>query len=211
MRHHIRALALAGAAAALTAALSTGPAATAAVTTPAAAPTFSITPGGAFSFTGTITLTTSGGVSFTCKVKGTGIFKTGAVQGNHVGTIKTITFTDCTGPAGLSPAAIGNALPWYINFTSYASGAASGNISGIDVGVSGPGCSAVVDGTSGSADNGKTGMKYTNSSAQIGLTKAGGNLHVRDVSGCLGLLDNGEAVTASGTLKVTPAQTVSSP
>ena len=77
--------------------------------------------------------------------------------------------------------------------------------------MSGPGCSAVVDGTSGSADNGKTGMKYTNSSAQIGLTKAGGNLHVRDVSGCLGLLDNGEAVTASGTLKVTPAQTVSSP
>jgi hypothetical protein len=32
---------------------------------------------------------------------------------------------------------------------------------------------------------------------------------VWDVSGCLGVLNNGDAVTASGTLKVKPPQTVS--
>jgi hypothetical protein len=84
-----------------------------------------------------------------------------------------------------------------------------GTITKIHVSISSSECNAVIDGTSGTAHNGKVAITYSNSTHKLAILPTGGNLHVWDVSGCLGAISNGDAGTIKSTYAVTPAQTSS--
>ncbi len=84
----------------------------------------------------------------------------------------------------------------------------SGTVTGIRATLSGPSCSATVDGTSGTGSNGQVNVTYTNSTGTIQVLTAGDNLHIYDVSGCTGLLSNGDPVTFSASYTISPAQVI---
>ena len=59
--------------------------------------------------------------------------------------------------------------------------------------------------------NGKVKVTYTNSTGKLALLGPGGTLHAWAVSGCLGLINDGDPAQASGSLTVSPTQTITSP
>jgi len=144
-------------------------------------------------------------------------YKSGSgLSGTKIATITSATFSNCTGPAGLALTVTGSALgtcPWYRNAVSYKakSGVAQFVIHCVHVVVSGPGCVAVIDGTGGSVFNGTFDIEYTESLATLKLLPTGGNLHFWNVSGCLGLIANGDVVTFGASYKFSPRQTITSP
>lgn len=179
-----------------------------------AATTWTVSPGGSISGTaGTTTLTDTGtGSKLTCTSSSTsGTVKSGSgLSGAGIGSISSLTFSGCTG-FGFSFTVTTSHLPYALNANSFSSGVTTGTITGIHASVSGPGCSAVVDGTSATGNNGSVTATYTNSSGALKVLTTGGNLHIYNVSGCLGLLRSGDAATFSGTYTVTPRQTITSP
>jgi len=181
----------------------------------ALAATWTVKPGGAITGTsGTTTLKdTSTGSVLTCKSsKATGTVKSGSgLSGTGIGSIKTATFSTCTGPLGLTFTVTTGHLPWHLNAVSYSSGVTHGTITGIHATLSGSGCSAVVDGTGATANNGKVSGTYTNSTHQLKILTTGGNLHVYNVSGCAGLINSGDSTTFSATYAIAPGQTITSP
>jgi len=199
--------------------LSTGAAAVAislgASTALAADATWSVSPGGSFSFSGSgqVKDATTGTVAKCTSIKLSGTLKSGhGLSGTGLGSITTASFTGCT----IATVAINvatNGLPWKLNASSFnaTSGVTTGNISGIDLVATAPGCSATLDGTAAGADNGKTKITYTNSTGKIKLLGSGGNLHSYAVSGCFGLVQNNDVQKASGSGTVTPKQTITSP
>jgi hypothetical protein len=198
--------ALAASAAALTLGLGT--------TAAMAAPTtgWTVSPGGAATGKGPAQVkdVTTGTVAKCTALTMKVTLKKTATSGAKLGTITAGTFTGCTiGPIAVT--VVASAFPWYLNATSYASGVTKGNITGIHLVATATDCSATLDGTSGTADNGKVLATYTNSTHKLALLATGGNLHDWDVSGCLGLENNGDPQDASGTLTVTPAQTITGP
>jgi hypothetical protein len=207
MHKRISALVLSGAAVALTLGLSVT---SASATT---AKTWTVTPGGNITGTsGTTTLKdTTTGNSLTCKSSSTSAtLKSGSgLSGTGLGSVTALSFKTCTGPLSLTfTVSVGN-LPYVLSATKYKSGVTTGTISGIHATLSGSDCSAVVDGaTSGTADNGKVTVTYTNSTGKLKVLTTGGTLHIYDVSGCLGLLNNGDVSTFSGSYTVKPKQTI---
>jgi len=181
----------------------------------AAAPTFTIKPGGSFTANSTSTTltdtTTATALSCTSsKVKGTLKSGTG-LAGAGAGSVSSLSFSGCTGPLGLSFTVKAGHLPWTLNLSSFKSGVTKGTITGIHATLSGPACSATVDGTKASGDNGKVDVTYTNSSGKLRVLTTGGNLHIYKVSGCAGLINSGDASTFSATYKLSPVQTITSP
>jgi len=180
-----------------------------------AAITFTITPGGAITAkAGTTTLTdTNTGSVLSCKSSSsTGTLKKGSgIAGTNLGSITKLTFSTCTGPLGLTFTVTNSHFPWKLSGTSYKSGVTTGFISGIHSVLSGPGCTATVDGTGATANNGKVKVTYTNSTGKLKVLTTGGNLHVYKVSGCAGLINSGDTTTFSGSYTVTPKQTITSP
>jgi hypothetical protein len=157
--------------------------------------------------------TKTGTVAKCTTLKLTATAKSGSgLAGAKLVKITAATFTGCTiGPISVNVAPHG--LPWYLNATSYNSstGVTTGTITGIDLVATATGCSATLDGTSGTADNGMVKGTYTNSTAKLALLAAGGNLHAYNVSGCLGLINDNDPAQSSGTLTVAPKQTITSP
>jgi hypothetical protein len=181
----------------------------------AVAATWTVKPGGAITATsGTTTLKdTSTGNSLTCKSsKSTATLKSGSgLSGTGIGSIKTATFSTCTGPLGLTFTVTSGHLPWHLNAVSYSSGVTHGTITGIHATLTGSGCSAIVDGTGATANNGKVSGTYTNSTHVLKILTTGGNLHIYNVSGCLGLIHSGDGSTFTANYSVSPAQTITSP
>src|SRR5215831_16469821 len=97
-----------------------------------------------------------------------------------------------------------------LNAASFSNGVTTGTITGIHAKLSGPGCSAVVDGTGASANNGKVTAKYSNSTGKLTTTGAG-NLHIYKVSGCAGLIGSGDGSSFKGSYAISPKQTITSP
>jgi hypothetical protein len=206
----------AGCAAALTAALT--------VTTAFAVTTWTIKPGAAItakSATATFNDTKTGNL-FTCtSLSASGTLKTGSgLAGSHAGSISAVGFGWCTSPLGRYRAPRVNivwtvraaGLPWHLNLASYDRGVVRGTISHIEIKVSlVVNCSAVIDGTSGTATDGIVKFRYTNSSGQLTVLATGGNLHAYNVSGCFGLVNNGDPVMISATFALSPKQTITSP
>jgi hypothetical protein len=181
----------------------------------ALAATWTVKPGGAITGSaGTTTLKdTSTGNTLTCKSsKATGTVKSGSgLSGTGIGSIKSATFTTCTGPLGLTFTVKTSHLPWKLNAVSYSSGVTHGTITGIHATLTGPSCSAQVDGTGATANNGKVSGTYTNSTHKLKILTTGGNLHVYNVSGCAGLINSGDSTTFTATYAITPGQTITSP
>jgi hypothetical protein len=180
-----------------------------------AATTWSVSPGGsATAKSGKTTLEdTSTKTVLTCTSSSSSItLKKGhGLPGAKIGTITKLSFTGCTGPLGLTFTVTVNNLPYYLNAVSYSSstGTTKGTITGIDAKLSGPDCSAVVDGTGAGKHNGEVTGTYSNSKHT--LTVSGGNLHIYSVSGCLGLIKSGDAASYKATYTVSPAQKITSP
>jgi hypothetical protein len=194
-------------------------AATAAVIGMSAAPalaatTWSVSPGGAVTGTsGTTTLKdTTTGNSLTCKSSATkATLKKGTgLSGTALGSITSVTFATCTGPLGLTFTVKSNDLPWKLNAVSYDSstGVTTGTITGIDATLTGPSCSAEVDGTAAGKHDGEVKGTYTNSTGKLAILAAGGNLHIYDVSGCAGLIASGNASEFTASYTISPKQTI---
>jgi hypothetical protein len=208
MRKSLSAALLSGSAIALTLALG----ATTASATTTAASTWTVKPGGAITAsgsgqvkdtkTGTVAKCTSIKITKATLKKGSGL------AGAGLGTVTASTFTGCT-IATISVTVKAEDFPWKLNATSYKSGVTTGTLTGVELAASAPGCSATLEGTT--AKNGKIKVTYTNSTGVLKLLGTGGNLTAEDVSGCFGLVNNGDPQDASGSLTVTPKQTITSP
>jgi hypothetical protein len=143
---------------------------------------------------------------------GKGSVKKGSgLSGTGIGSITALTFSNCTGPFGLTFTVTTSAFPWHLNAVSFSSGVTTGTITHIHAKLTGTGCSAVVDGTGPTADNGKVKAKYSNSTGKLTTLTSGGNLHVYNVNGCAGLINSGDATTFSGSYTISPKQTITSP
>ena len=182
----------------------------------AVAITFSIHPGGNISAsagTTKLTDTNTGSVLQCTSSKTTGTLKSGSgISGTNLGSVKTLTFSGCTGPLGLTFTVTNSNFPWTLHGTAFnaTSGVTTGNITGIKSHLSGPSCSADVAGATATTP-GKVKVTYTNSTHKLKVLAGGGTLHVFNVSGCAGLINSGDATTFTGTYTVTPAQTITSP
>jgi hypothetical protein len=186
--------------------------------------TWTVKPGGSYTATTTKTVLTDSktGAALTCvststspASKASGTLKSGSGLSNPLGTVAAASFNNCSGPAGLKFKVTTSHLPWHVNGTSYSSGTATGNISGIHAVLTGTNntCKATVDGTGATANNGKVTIKHTNGTAGNKLTfTGGGNLHTYNVSaGCLGAINSGDAVSFKATYTLNKAQTITSP
>jgi hypothetical protein len=207
MRKHLTAVLLSSG----VAAVALGIGSTALATT---ATTWTIKPGGAVTGTAgkTILKDTKTGTTLTCtSSKTVAKLKKGSGQVNPLGTISSVTFSGCSGPGGIPITATTSASsthPWKLNGTSFSGGVTHGSITGIKATISGAGCKASVAGTSASATGKVTGT-YTNSTHILKVS--GGNLHIWNVNGCFSLINNGDPSTFTGSYKISPAQTITSP
>jgi hypothetical protein len=178
------------------------------------AATWTVKPGGAITAkAGKTTLTDKNtGSILTCtSSSGKGTVKKGSgLSGTGIGSITSLGFSNCTGPLSLTFTVKTTHFPWHLNAKSFAGGITTGTITGIHATLSGPGCSATVDGTSATANNGSVTAKYSNSTGKLSTTGAG-NLHVYNVSGCAGLINNNDSTSFVGSYAVSPKQTITSP
>ena len=214
MRKRIGTILIAGGAAAL--ALGLGTTSSFATT----ATSWTVKPGGSFTGkSGTTTLTdTKTGAVLTCTSSATaGTLKKGSGLANPIGHATKVTFTGCTGPAGLTFAVTTTASttnPWPITATSYSSGTTIGTISHIHAVLKGTNssCTATVDGTGATAKNGLVKIRHKNSAAnKLSVLKSGDNLHAYKVSGCLGALNSGDPTTFVATYTLNAGQKITSP
>ena len=209
MRTPIRATLLTGAAAAL--AIGLGATVAAASTIEA---TWTVTPGGSITGTaGTTTLKdTKSGTVLTCKSSAaSGILKSGSgLSGTGIGSVTQLSITGRTGPLGLAFTVAAEHLPYALNARTYtaSTGTTKGTITGIEAKFSASGCSLNVDGTTATTPGSVT-AKFVNSSDT--LSTSGGTLHIWNVSGCFGLVANGDPATLAAKYKISPAQMITSP
>ena len=187
--------------------------ATAATDTGVAA-TWTVKPGGAITAKAGVTTLkdTNTGSVLTCKTSsGKGTAKKGSgLSGTGIASITALSFNSCTGPLGLTFTVKTAHFPWHLNAKTFSGGVTTGSITGIHATLSGPSCSAVVDGTSATANNGMVTAKYSNSTGKLTTTGAG-NLHVYNVSGCAGLINSGDGSSFNGSYAISPKQTITSP
>ncbi len=208
MRKSLTAILLGSGAAVLALGLGT---ATAMATT---ATTWTVTPGGAVAGSAgkTVMKDTKTGTTLTCKSSATKTtLKKGSGQTNPLGKITSVTFSDCVGPDGLTftaTASASKAHPWQLDASTYSKGVTKGKITGIMGSLSGSGCSATLAGVAATTP-GMVNGTYTNSTHT--LKGSGGNLHIWNVSGCLGMVNDGDPSTLTGTYTISPPQTVTSP
>ena len=182
----------------------------------AVAITFSISPGGAITAkAGTTKLhdvNTNQNLQCTSSSSAGTLKKGHGISGANLGSITKLTFSNCTGPLNLTFTVTNSGFPWTLHGTAFnaTSGVTTGNITGIKSHLQGTGCSADVRGATASS-TGKVKVTYTNSTHKLKVLASGGTLHVFNVNGCAGLINNGDATQFTGTYTVTPAQTIKSP
>jgi hypothetical protein len=210
MRIRIGGLALAGAAAVL--AMGPGVASSAAATTK----TWTIRPGGAITATAgktTVkdTMTSTELLCNSARMSGTLNGGVG-LQSTGIGSIATATF-HCPSPITPPFRLTARGLPWHLNMASYNTRTAvgRGTISHLELMLTGPSCSAVVNGTSGTTADGVVAVSYANTTGKLTIHTAGGNLHWFHVSGCAGLVGDGDPATLSAAYAVSPDQEITSP
>lgn len=187
------------------------------VTPVLAATSWTVRPGGPISMkSGKFILTdTTTAQAPTCQSSAlSGTLKGGSgLPGTGIGSITMVGFTNCTSPLGFRFTLQARDLPWHLNFSSYnaTTGVVTGSLSHLQMKLSFPGCTAVIDGTSGTASDGSVRVSYTNSTGVLQTRTAGGNLHFYNVRGCAGLVVTGDSATISATSTVSPKQTITSP
>jgi hypothetical protein len=182
----------------------------------ATAATWTVSPGGAVSGTASkITLTdTSAGTTMTCATSNMSLaLKSGSgLPGTGIGSLTALSFSNCTGPLGVTFAVTADKLPWRGNALSYtsSSGVTHGSVIGIRATASNSSCRATVAGASATTA-GKMKATFTNSTGKMKVLSTGGTLHIWNVQGCLGLVHDGDAATFAGAYTITPKQVITSP
>jgi hypothetical protein len=181
----------------------------------AAAKTWTVRPGGAIKANAgktTLTDTTTGSVLNCSSSHMSGTLKQGAgLPGSGIGSITTAAYSCGTPLPWIHLTSRG--LPWHLNLTSYdaGTGVSHGTISHLQLALSGPACSAAINGTSSSASNGVVAVTYANATGQLKVLPRGGTLHWYHVGGCAGLVGNGDPAQLSATYAVSPSQAITSP
>jgi hypothetical protein len=178
--------------------------------------TAKVTTGGTITATAKKTVLSNGTgknkVSVTCVTKGkkaasvaVGSVKTGTYKGPSplkVGTTTKLSFSNCTGPLGAVKTKP-ESFPYFIKVDSKTSskGITDGIIGPVKVAVSTSECKFTVTGTApGYFDNANHTLVVTNKLPVKALSKA--ELTVSDVSGCLGVISNGDHPTYVGTYSI---------
>lgn len=209
MRMRIGGLMLAGAA---ILAMGLGTATSAAAT----ATTWTVRPGGAITAKAGKTAlkdTTTGSVLTCSSSHMSGTLKGGSgLHGTGIGSITTAAY-DCSMPVRLVLKLTPRGLPWHLNLVSYnaGTGVSRGTISHVELVFTGPSCSAVINGTSGTTADGVVAVSYANTTGKLTIHAAGGNLHWFHVSGCAGLVGDGHPATLSAAYTLSPPQVITSP
>ena len=194
-------------------------AATLGVTPALAAATWTIKPGGAITATsGKVTVKdTTTKQTFSCSSStASGTLKSGSgLPGSRAGSLSAVDFTNCTGPgdSDIRFTLRATDLPWHVNLSSYnaAAGVVTGTVSHIEITLAGAGCSGVIDGTSGTASDGKVKFTYTDSTGRLTLLTTGSDLHWYNVTGCLGIFNDGDGAALGAIFTVSPKQAITSP
>jgi hypothetical protein len=187
------------------------------VTTVLAATSWTVRPGGRVSMrSGKFILTdTTTAQAPTCQSSAfTGTLKGGSgLPGTGIGSITAVGFTNCSSPLGFGFTLQARDLPWQLNFSSYSAtaGVVTGSLSHLQMKLTFPSCTAVIDGTSGTASDGIVKFRYTNSTGVLRTRTTGGTLHFYNVRGCAGLVVTGDSATISATYTLSPKQTITSP
>jgi hypothetical protein len=174
--------------------------------------TWTVSPGGPFQGVAGETLleVQESGIQLSCSSStADGVAQGGTGLDNPLATIPEtpgIVFNDCSGPFGLT-FGVTQVGDWALNGASYdaSTGVTTGTIDGITAGISGPACSATVEGS--------VNVTYTNGTAELAVLPDF-TLVVTSVdpaNDCLGLINAGEHANFAGTYTVTPALTVTSP
>jgi hypothetical protein len=182
--------------------------------------TVKVSHGGSYTATAKKTVLSDKGVSVTCTTKGktpsskgSGKISNGTYRGKNVvdlGAVKGLKFNNCTGPLlGVTTVVHGKPV---LNADSKTNGKGDTDaiISGVDVSVSMTGCSFVVKGTAPGFYNNKT-HTLTMTSKKLpekALEKA--QLSISGVSGCAGLVGNGDHPTYNATYTVSRHITIKS-
>ena len=183
-----------------------------------AATTWTVKPGGAIKGTAGTTVVTdsTNGLSVNCTssvAKGT--LKSGSgLAGKGIGTVTSFAFTGCTVSGITVAVTIKGTMPLNANSFNATTKVASMSITKIHgtFNVSAISCSATVDGTGATAHNGVVKATFSNKTDVLKVLTTGGNLHLFNVSsGCAGAINNNDAVNFTGSYKLAPKQTITSP
>jgi hypothetical protein len=185
-----------------------------ATTALAATLTVKVTNGGTYTASTTKTTLTDNGVSVTCTgSKGAGSIPThtytSATTPVKVGTVSSLSFSGCTGPLGAVKVSV-SALPYSVKVDSKttSTGKTDGMITGVSTKVTMTGCSFTVTGRApGYYNNGDHTLHVTPSLPTTPLNSA--RLTVGNVSGCAGLVNNGDHPTYKATYAVSRAIKIS--
>ena len=170
----------------------------------AATVTWTVTPGGTFETPAAAHFSyltdTATGTVFSCNgLSVAGTFKSGSGVTNPIGKIGFGPLV-CGGPAGIelgitfSNPHMGIRAVRYDASTSIVYGAIT-HISATISPDSGAACTATIDGTGPALGNGMTRFKFYNNAGQLQTLRRGGNLHAYNVTGCGGLINNGDVLT----------------
>ena len=188
-----------------------------ALSTPSSAVTvtgWSVTPGGSFTGkqSGKVTITdTVTRHSIVCATAAAaGRLRSGTgLPGTGIGTLRSLSLTDCATGRGLAFTVQAGALPWSLSADKYilAKTTTYGTLAKVHLTLTATGCSATIDGTGATSDNGSVVIHIHNKPSKLKLEAADGTLHVYVGSGCTGVFRNGDAVTLSSAYLISPAQT----
>jgi hypothetical protein len=182
-----------------------------------AATTWTVKPGGVITAkAGKTTLTDTRShlpLNCTSSTAKTTLKKGSHLSGTGIGSVTAISFSGCTGPAGIKFTVKSSHLPWKLNAVSYnrSTGTTTGTITGIHATLSGTSCSASVDGTGATKNNGMVRVTYGNKTHKLTVLASGDNLHIYNVTGCFGLIKSGDGSSFAAAYAVSPAQTITSP
>lgn len=137
------------------------------------------------------TLTCNSGTAPGTTKVGKGLSGTGI---GHINGPKT-TWNTCTGPAGLKFKVTG-INTWNLNALSYAAPVTKGSITNVKATVVDQGvCSFTV--------TGRVGVSYSNKTRVLTVPGSAATLKISNVSGCLGIVNNGDHASFKGKYKLT--------
>jgi len=202
MRRRLLGILAAGALTAAVAVMGAGPANAATWTVGPTPPT------GPFTFTGaagqTLLTDTTTGTQLTCTSStATGNAIRGSGQpGAGIAKITGTTFSNCTGPLGISFTVLHSGT-WLLNAVTPTATGADGTITAIQARLSGSLCSATVSGSvPAKFVNSNTATPPSQAQLQV-LPTNPGTLTISNVSGCFGLIRNGDKASFRGTYNIT--------
>ncbi len=182
--------------------------------------TVKVSGGGSYTATTSKTILSDKGINVTCTTKGktaastgSGKIPNGTSHGSSpvkVGTVAKLSFNNCVGPLGKVSTTI-KSTPYTVSVDSKTNskGQTAGLISGVKVAVKMKGCSFMVTGSApGYYTNGKHTLNLNPKLPLKALNKA--QLSVSGVSGCFGLVKNGDHPTYVGTYTLSRKGTIKS-